>query len=166
VTTDNIDTAGTWVPLRVYRVDPNRDIINIQLDTVSIVEFPQGETVQILVQSYSKLNVADANGNQLTDSNFEVLPEFNAQNNALETSTDVEQVADDTGILQTTVDSPGGFQIGRDILAAGSGPEATGDVPNLTNIKRPLYADDLFVVFGKTASTGDVSYQIQFEQDW
>jgi len=166
VTTDNIDTAGTWVPLRVYRVDPDRDIINTQLDTVSIVEFPQGETVQVLVQAYSKLNVADANGNQLTDSNFEVLPEFNAQNNALQTSTDVEQVADDTGTLQTTIDSPGGFQIGRDILAAGSGPEATGDVPNLTNIKRPLYADDLFVVFGKTASTGDVSYQIQFEQDW
>jgi hypothetical protein len=166
LTTDNIDTASTWVPLRVYRIDPARDIINIQLDTVSIVEFPQGETVQILVQAYSKLNVADANGNQLTDSNFSVLPEFSAQNNALETSTDVEQVADDTGTLQTTVDSPGGFQIGRDILAAGSGPEATGDVPNLTNIKRPLYADDLFVIFGKTASTGDVSYQIQFEQDW
>jgi len=166
VTTDNIDTAGTWVPLRVYRVDPDRDIINIQLDTVSIVEFPQGETVEILVQAYSKLNVADANGNELTDSNYSVLPEFNAQNNALQTSTDVEQVADDTGTLQTTIDSPGGFQIGRDILAAGSGPEATGDVPNLTNIKRPLYADDVFVVFGKTASTGDVSYQIQFEQDW
>jgi hypothetical protein len=166
LTTDNIDTASTWVPLRVYRIDPDRDIINTQLDTVSIVEFPQGETVQVLVQAYSKLNVADANGNQLTDSNFEVLPEFNPQNNVLQTSTDVEQAVDDTGTLQTTIDSPGGFQIGRDILAAGSGPEATGDVPNLTNIKRPLYADDLFVIFGKTASTGDVSYQIQFEQDW
>jgi hypothetical protein len=166
LTTDNIDTASTWVPLRVYRIDPARDIINTQLDTVSIVEFPQGETVQVLVQAYSKLNVADANGNQLTDSNFEVLPEFNPQNNVLQTSTDVEQVANNTGTLQTTIDNPGGFQIGRDILAAGSGPEATGDVPNLTNIKRPLYADDLFVIFGKTASTGDVSYQIQFEQDW
>jgi len=166
VTTDTITSAGSWVPLRVYRIDPDRDIINTQLDTVSIVEFPQGETVQILVQSYSKLNVADANGNALTDSNYGVLPEFNPQNNVLETSTDVAQAADDTGTLQSTIDDPGGFQIGRDILAAGSGPEATGDVPNLTNIKRPLYADDVFVVFGKSATTGDVSYQIQFEQDW
>jgi len=35
-----------------------------------------------------------------------------------------------------------------------------------TNIKRPLYPDDYLVVLGKSESTGDLTYLVQFEQDW
>jgi len=164
--TDAIDTTGTWVPIRAYRTDPDHEIINEQVNTVDIALYSSDTTVELLLQSYGKENVADANGDPLVDSDFSTPPEMNSQNNNIETTSAIEQVANGSGTLQTSVDDVGGFQIGRDILPAGGGNSVSGDTTTPTNIKRPVYPDDYLVVLGKSSKTGDVSYQIQFEQDW
>jgi len=163
---DTIDTTDAWVPIRAYRTDPDREIINEQLNDLSIGAFSGNDTVELLLQSFAKENVADANGDALVDSDFETPPEMNAQNNNIETTTAVEQVVNGSGTLQTAVDDVGGFQTGRDILTAGGGNSLASDTATPTEIKRPLYPDDYLVVLGKSAATGDVTYQIQFEQDW
>lgn len=166
VHTDNIGTTGSWVPLRAYRIDPAREIINVQLRDVDIGEYSVSENVELLIQSFDTSNVADSGGNALEDSDFSTPPEFNGRNNVLETTANAAQFADSAGTLTTSASDPGGWQLGRGELYSGGGNNISGSTSSPENTKRPIYERDYILVLGKSPSTGDVTYQLEFEQDW
>jgi hypothetical protein len=110
--------------------------------------------------------VADSGGNALVDADFSTPEDFNAQNNVIETTSAVDQVADSTGTLQTTVDNPGGWQLSRGEIFTGGGNSTQGVTTTSSNVKRPLHPRDYMVILGRSSSTGDVTYRLDMDQDW
>jgi len=166
VQTDTVDTTGSWTPLRAYRIDPERGIVNVQVNALEAGKYTGNGDVELVGIAFDKSNVKDGAGDALVDSDFSVPAEFNPRNNVIESTNAVEQIADNTGTLQTSVTNPGGFQLGRSELYSSSGRTATAQTPLQGNVKRPLYERDYLVILGRTSATGDVSYQVQFEQDF
>jgi hypothetical protein len=166
VETDTIDTTGSWVPLRAYRVDPNRDIVNVQLTAFDIGKYTANDDVELLFQSFAPSNVLDSGGNTLVDADFSIAEDFDEQNSVIETSSAVAQVADSSGATGTSVSNPGGWQLARAELFTGSGKAVAGASRVPAGVKRPVYPRDVVVVLGKSGTSGDVSYQLQFEQDF
>lgn len=164
--TANVDTTGTWVPLIAIRVDPDRDITNVQLTDVSIGEFDTSADIELIAQSFAPENVADSNGDQLTDADFSTPALFNPQNNVIELSTAVEQVVNNDGTLTTSTDDPGGFQVGSAALFTGAGNTVTGTVPGDFTSKRPVYGRDIVVFMANAGGTADVTWQYRTEQNW
>jgi hypothetical protein len=164
--TVNVDDTNTWIPLFAVRTDPNRNIVNTQFTDLAISEFGGNADIRVSVNSFAAQNVADVNGNQLTDSDFSTPPLFNDTNNVLEVSEAVDQVVDSTGTLQSAMANPGGFQIGFDALNTGGGNTVTDNAPGPVASKRPLYPQDIAVVLANAGGTGDVTFQFRTEQDW
>lgn len=163
---DPITVTGAWEPLRAYRIDPDRDIINTQIQSVNVAKYTSSADVEMLIMAADKSRVLDADGNELTDADFAAPPEASATNNILEESTAVEQFPDNTGTPQTSMANPGGWQLGRAELLNASGNQVASTVSLESNAKRPFYSLDYAVVLGKSANTGDMSYALQAPQDW
>jgi len=164
--TQNVDATDTYVPIFALRVDPDRNIINSQLVDVAIGEFAGNADIELSVHAFDPSNVLDTDGNELTDSDFSTPAEFMRQNNAVEVSGAVEQVADSSGTTQTSMADPGGFQIGYDLLTTASGNDVTSEVNTSVLAKRPLYDRDIAVVLANAGATGDVTFLLRHEQDW
>lgn len=160
--TDDIDSIDTWVPIRAFRLAPDKDIVNVQLLDLSALSYSQDVTVRIQAQVFEEENVSFAD----TDS-WGVPGEWLAQNNAIQTRDDVSAIPDNDGTTAATKTNPGGFQIGRSILLPSAddfkkGSTEGGDVQQKRDVPQGIF----LVVLGKASSVGDVTYEISFEQDW
>lgn len=164
--TITVDTTNAWVPLFAFRTDPDRSIVNTQLTDIAISEFGGNADIRLTVNSFAPENVADANGNQLTDSDFSTPPLFSPTNNVLEVSDNVDQVVNGSGTLQSSMQDPGGFQVGFDALNTGGGNTVTDNTPGPVASKRPVYPQDIVVLLANAGGTGDVTFQFRTEQDW
>ena len=163
---DDITVTGAWEPLRAFRIDPDRHIVNVQIEDMDIGKYSVTDTVELLLMSADPSKVLDANGDPLVDADYATPPEWSPANNVLETSTAVDQFPDSTGTPQTTLQNPGGWQMGRTELFVGGGNQVTGTTDVTNGAKRPLYGQDVGVVLGRSVNTGTVSYQVQNTQDW
>lgn len=164
--TGSIDTAGDWQPIRAYRVDPDRNIVSVQIEDFTVRETQTSADTFLSLQSFAPENVRDTNGNQLQDSNFDTPNEQTSQNSVVEQNGNVEQVVDSSGTLQTTMTDPGGYQIQASAIYTGTGQDASVSAGVGATIKRQLTDRDYAVVLAKSSSTGNFSYDLQTEQDW
>lgn len=166
VFTDTIDTTGSWVPLRAFRVKPGDDVVRVEVPDVGIGKYSVSADVELLLNAFDPSKVLDSGGNELVDGDFSIPNDLSDENSAIETATAVEQVADSSGTTSTSVSDPGGWQLGRSELFDDSGNSSSSKTTTRSIVKRQLLPRDIMVVLGKSGSTGDVSYQIDFEQDW
>lgn len=164
--TDTLSVTGAWEPLRAFRVDPDRYNVNVQISNVSAGKYTQNADVEILLVAADPSNVLDGAGNTLTDADFSYPPESSSTNNVIQESTAVEQAPDNTGTPQSSMTNPGGWQLARSELLSDSGRTLASSAALGVEAKRPIYEQDFAVVLGKSPTAGDVSYQIQTEQDW
>lgn len=164
--TDSVTVTDAWEPLRAFRVDPARDVVTVQLSNVSIGKYSTSDDVELLMLAGDTSNVLDTNGDQLTDADFSVPNETSPQNSVIEESTAVEQFPDSTGTPQTSMTNPGGWQLARSELLSESkrALASAADIP--VEAKRPIYDGDIAVILAKSGTAGDISYQLQTEQDW
>lgn len=163
---DDVTVTDAWEPVRAFRIDPDRGIVNVQLSSVSVGKFSTNADIELLLLAGDPSNVLDANGNELDATDFSVPPEASEQNSVLEETTAVEQFPDSTGTPQTSMVDPGGWQLARSELLNESGNQLASTVALDVEAKRPIYTRDYAVVLLKSGSTGTVKYQIQTEQDW
>lgn len=163
---DTIGTTGSWVPLRAYRVDPDRDIMAVQTTNLSVGEYSASDDVELLFNSFDPSKVAASGGNQLGDADFVVPEDYTGDNSVVETSSAVAQVAGSGGVVASSVAAPGGFQVARGSLFDGAGNQVAGGDNPTGQLKRPVYSRDHVVILGKSDTTGDVAYQLRFEEDW
>jgi hypothetical protein len=167
VRTNSITVTGSWEPLQAYRIDPDRDIVNVQIDNLQIAEYGASADVELIGLAFDKSNVKDGGGNALEDSDFSTPVDFSPQNNVFETTSNVDQVVDSTGTLQTSMSNPGGWQLARgELFEAGTGNESQGATTTNPAVKRPFYPRDYMVIMGKSSTAGDVNYRLDVEQDW
>lgn len=161
-----IDTADVYQPLAAYRVDPDRFIINTEVEDFTCRKTTTSSDTYLLFQSFAKENVRDGNGNQLQDSDFSSPNSQSTQTSVLEVATNVEQVVDSDGNLQTGMANPGGYQVQSAALYTGTGQTKTTAVGPGAIVKRTVTDRDYVVVLAKSGATGDVFWDLQTEQDW
>jgi len=159
--------TGAWEPIHAMRIAPGQNIVNIQIKNTDIVAFDDGEDVTATIQLFDASNVADSNGDPLTNADFSTPPAHSEKNSALEVSNAVAQVADETGVLQPSMQSPGGYQVGYSSwYTVGTGTKTQRSSGGRTR-KRQLPDGDIGVVLiNATATTADVVGEIITEQDW
>jgi len=161
-----INTADTYVPVQAYRIAPDRKVVNIQVENLTVRETSSGEDVFTLLQSFPPSKVLNGSGNELQDSNFTTPPERQSSSTVVETNDNVDQITNDSGTITTSTDDPGGFQIASGALFAGTGQDSSQSTTPRGKIKRPLWATEIGVILVKSGATGDIQYDIAFEEDW
>jgi len=163
---ETISTTGEWVPHRAFRVGPDRDTVNVQVEAMSVRETGTGEDVFVLLQSFASSKALDSNDNELSDGNFTAPPERQEQSTAIQENGNVAKIADGGGTVTTSTTDPGGYQIAGAAIHAGSGEDASQQTVPRGKVKRPLWPDEIGVILIKSSSTGDLAYDITFEEDW
>jgi len=160
-------TTTEFEPLLAIRVDPDRLEVNTQFTILEPLEFDGNDDIVLIAQIFDKNNVLDGNGDTLVDSDYGVPTELSTTNSVLETSTAVEQVPDSTGSAQTSMTDPGGYQVAYGSLtSSGSGGSAQRVSSRARTQKRAVPNGDVAVIMARSPSTGTVTGDLQFEQDW
>lgn len=160
-------TTGEFEPLLALRVDPDRIEVNTQFSILEPLEFDGNDDLVLIAQLFDKENVLDTDGNTLTDADYSVPEELSATNSVLQSSTAVEQVPDSTGTIQTSMVNPGGYQVAYGSLTStGSGGSAARVSSRARTQKRAVPNGDVAVIMARSPSTGTVTGDAQFDQDW
>lgn len=159
---DDFAAADTWVPLRAFREEPDKDIVNSQLLSLKVLSFDSNDTIEIAALSFDETNVTFTG----TDS-WDTPDIWSGQNNALQTRSDVSQVADQNGTLVADALDPGGFQVGQAVLSPTDGKQfKKGVIETEVGVKRNIPDGDIIVIMAKSTGVGTVGYVANFEQDW
>lgn len=157
-----LGTTNTWVPLMAIRVDPNRFKINTTLDSIQVLNYTGNDQINLIVKSFNSEEITFTGG-----SSWDSPDGIISNESVLEVRSDVDTFFDSTGTAQSTSDTPGGYQIGRGLLSPTNNKFEKGFVSNKTpNVKRDLFDGDIAVVFAKSASTGDVNFEMVFLEEW
>lgn len=164
--TFNVGTSGTWLPQFALRIDPNNPNVNIQLSDVAIIEQNTQSDVRVSAQACDPSKVLDTNGNELTSADYSTPEILSDTNQALQISTAVEQIPDNTGATVTSTDTPGGWQVGYDSLFTAQGNNTADQAAGNIASKRPIYPQDVIVFIANAGGTGDVTINYRSEQDW
>jgi hypothetical protein len=164
---DYTGTTGEFEPLLAIRVDPDRQEVNTQFNILEPLEFDGNDDIVLIAQLFDKTKVLDGNGDQLDGADFTVPTELSATNSVLQTSLAVEQVPNNTGTPQTSMVNPGGYQVAYGSLtSSGSGGSAQRVTSRARTQKRAVPNGDIAVLMARSDSTGTVTGDLQFEQDW
>lgn len=164
--TFTVNTTGTYVPVVAFRKKPARELVRVEFTDTNVPKFTGGGDIFALLVACDKSNVRDANGNELTDSDFSNPNELNDLNNVVEASTNVDQFPDNSGTLVTSATNPGGYQLGLGTrYTSGSGGKITSTGAGIDS-KRVLSDADYAVLLARATATGDFDYETTIEQDF
>lgn len=164
--TATVPTADTWVPIHAFRIDPAREIINTQLRTTDVVEFDGSGDVRVMPRAFSPANLADSGGGALVDGDFSTPAEHSASSSVVESTSAVAQFPDSTGAVDTSTDTPGGYQLGfASWWSTGSGSK-TSQEGGTSTPKQGLYRGDVCVFLANATVSGDVTVEYVVEEDW
>ena len=159
--TDTIGTADTWVPIRAFRVDPDRLIVNVQVQNLTILSYSADDRVTVAYNSSPDAKVTFTG----TDS-WSTPPPLASSSSVIQTRTDIDTVVDRSGTSVSNTTEPGPFNLQTAALAPTDKQFQKGSSSSATREKANIPRDDVVVVFGKSASTGDVEYGNVWEEDW
>lgn len=158
---DSVTSTGVWEPLRAFRHQTNREDVNVQLFGSDILNYSSDDKIKLFAMAFdrSKVNFGSDGWS---------MPEgWSRQNNALETRTDITDIPSNDGTLTPTTSSPGGYQVGRSVLIPISGQLQKGASKGGGGKQKRGFSNKSYcVVLGKSGSTGDVTYETAFEQDF
>lgn len=154
-------TAGNWEPVAALRIDPNEDLVNVQLTGFQVMESVQNTDVQLLAISVDSDNT-DA-------TNFTTPNEHSDQNSVLQitdSTTDITTFPDSNGNIVTNSANSGGYQLGY----SSQYTEGTGTNERRSGgariRKRNIYNGDIAVILAKAGTATDLTFEFNTEQDW
>ncbi|WP_256394108.1 hypothetical protein [Natronoarchaeum rubrum] len=162
--TASVSATGTWVPIAALRIDPDRDIVNVQVKNTDVTEFGGDGDVTVMPMAVDPQNALTDGGSQPTDWSAPV--ELNPTNSVVETSASVDQIPDATGTVSTSAADPGGYQLGfGSRYSSGTGSKTTVSSGSATR-KREISSRDVCVFLANASVAGDVTVEVITEQDW
>jgi len=159
---ETIGTADSWVPLLAFRRSPGDRNVNLQVNSLQVLDYSETDNVVLICKCFDSSNVTFGG----TDS-WGPAEHITGQNSAVETREDVDQFADDTGTLVSNTATPGGYKVARSVrTAAGGGNNTrTATSPDI-DLKRSVFNGDVAVILGLSGTTGDVGYEFSVSEDW
>jgi len=158
---DTIDAAGTWVPLRAYRVDPDRGIVNSQLKELDLLSYSADDTVTVAIAAFPNSKVSFGGGDS-----WSTPPPLTPASSVIETRGDVSEIVNRSGTSTATTTEPGGFALSSATITPSGEKFKEGATGTTSDQKRNLPRDDIAVALGFSNSTGDVLYPNDWEEDW
>lgn len=167
----DIGSGNTWVPFGYgLRIDPDRDITNVQLTDVQVQEWGGSGDLRVIAQSFDPSKVADSNGNQLTDSDFSTPATLSSQNSVMQETTNIAQFADSSGTVGTSASNPGGWQVGFSSLYSGGQSQNASVTGANRQRKRQISDRDIvvFLAFATDSITDTASADVEYtlEEEW
>lgn|GEM_PF-2904747 len=158
---DTVGSTGAWVPLRAFRVDPNRQIVNTQLKELTALSYTSDATVTVAISAFPNAKVSFSGGDS-----WETPSPLTPTSSVIETRSDISTIVDRSGASASTATEPGAFALSSSTLTP-TGKEFKGGASSDTsNDKRNVPRDDIAVAMGKAGTTGDVLYATDWEEDW
>lgn len=155
----DIGTADTFVPVGAIRVDPNREIVNAQIDVLQPVDFSSDTDIELIGVAVDP-SKTDASG-------FDTPAEHNETNSVIEQTTTITEFPDSTGSVVTSASDPGGYQIGygsRYTSGQGSGSKERS---SSRTQKRQLSDRDIIVILARADDTlTSLTVEYRTGQDW
>jgi hypothetical protein len=151
----SVDTTGAWEPVAAVRIQPSNFLVTSDLRSISPTVTPSDAKFMTVAVDPSKTDA----------SNFAIPDETNGLASSIEATTDVTQIPDTTGTLQTSTNQPGGYQItwsSTDVQ--GQGATATTSSAVREELRR-LHDTDIGVVLVKADSTGSVEFEVNTLQE-
>jgi len=155
----NIGTANTWVPLTAIRVDQSRLKIRADLAFIQILGYSENENVAIIAKAFQSPGVTFTGGDSWSTPDG-----VDDANSIIQTRTDIDQFFDQSGTLTSTTNSPGGYIIGRTAQGTGDKSHAPRGRTQPGILKRSLYDGDILLILGKATGTGNVDYEVKFNE--
>lgn len=155
-------TANAWEPILAIRVDPDNDDVNMQFARLDILDYAANDTLELVLASFdsSKTNATGWG-----------VPEYHhAQNSALQSTTNVSQVANVSGTVEDFDDATkfGGYTLAASIDVDGGNVSGTAGTVNQNRVeKKALLNSDHAVFLARTGTTGSVlSFTWDVDQNW
>lgn len=148
--------GGGYEPLVALRIDPSRDLVNIQLTRLDPLATP-GTADQLLAVSVdpsktdADFNDPDDDG---TSEGARAPPEHNDANSALQFTKAVSTIPDSGGSVVSSATEPGGWQVGH--TASRSDNKNDPPVGAGQTRKRAIGLDgDVTIILGKSGTSGN-----------
>jgi hypothetical protein len=163
-------TDGTYEPLMALRIDPEREIVNVQALSLDPVEFTGSGDVQLLGIAVDEQKT-DADFDDPEDDGTDPGPaapiEHNSTNSVIQYTKDITTFPDSTGSTVSTATNPGGYQIAHGTYyTSGTGSKTREFTTDGRTSKRQISDRDVMVILANAAATGDVTLEYGTEQDW
>lgn len=155
-------TAEAWEPILALRIDPSNSGVNMQLARLNILDYAANDTIELVAASFddSKTNATDW-----------VVPDYHhAANSALQSTTNVSEVADDAGTVGDfgTDDKFGGYTLASAVDVDGGNVSGTeGTVNQNRQEKKAILNSDHVVFLARTGTMDSVlSFTWDVDQNW
>ncbi|MGK7370387.1 MAG: hypothetical protein ACNS64_09245, partial [Candidatus Halalkalibacterium sp. M3_1C_030] len=142
-----INTADAWVPLGAYRVDPDRQSVNVQLSNIDVVSFESNEDLKVMALAVDPSK---------TDASTWTTPtQLSPANSVIQEADTVTTFPDSGGTEVNQAQNPGGYQLGfGSWYASGTGSKTNVSSGSKTR-KRQISNGDIVVFVGYASATGD-----------
>lgn len=157
-------TDNTWLPVYALRIDPDNDSVNARLTELEVLRYGNNADLELVVSSMSPSKT------DISDTDWGVPGYHHAQNSALESTTSVSQVPDDTGTQKTLTSSDkfGGYTFASSSRETGGNTTSVSTTRSSTTIqKKSVLASDHLVFLARTGNGGgELTFQWDADQNW
>lgn len=158
---DVAGTNDTWEPVLAIRIDPDNADVNMQFNDLAVINYTANATIELVAASFDDDN---------TDATGFTIPEYHHDNNsALESTTNVSQVARDDGTVKTLEagEKFGGWTIAASVDVDGGNASGTAATSNQARQeKKAVLRSDHIVLLARTDTAGTLSYVWDINQNW
>lgn len=159
--TETIGTTGTWVPLFAVKEDFTNVEANFQINDLTLLRYSEDNRVEVIVKGFDEQEVTFTG----TDSWSSPSPLIDNET-VLQSRNDVDQINDNTGTLQSTTNSPGGYQLTRTVITPADQQFKEGIISASADINSSLFNQDIGVVLAKSLGSGDIEFELSFLEQW
>lgn len=148
-------TAGAYVPIAAFRVDPNDFLVTTDLLSIEPLSI-QGDTDFLTIAVDS--SKTDATG-------FDFPAETNGLSSSIQSTTNVTTLPDETGTVVTSTATPGGYQINFATSEQTGTGQNTSSVSTVRERRRRLHDTDVALLLAKADTTGAIEVKVNTEQE-
>lgn len=159
----DIQTTGAWIPVHAFRIDPNREIVDVQLTDTDVVTFSGSGSIRVMPIAVTPSK---------TDATSWRAPTEHSKTNSViqqagvRDAPAVSTLPDATGTPVASATDTGGYQLGYGSwYSTGTGSKTTVSSGSVTR-KRTVSARDVVVFAANATTTGQVTVEVITEQDW
>lgn len=155
-------TANAWEPILALRVDQDNENVNCQFSLLEVLDYGANDTLELVVASFDETKT-NATG-------WGVPIYHHDQNSALESTTNISQVANDSGTVEDLGAGTkfGGYTVAASIDVDGGNISGSAATVNQSRVEKKSILNSDHTVFLARTGTMDstLSFVWDVDQNW
>lgn len=157
-------STNTWEPIYAIRIDPDNDQVNCQFRELDILDYAANDDLELVVSGF------DPSKTDISESDWSVPDYHHSFNSVMQETTNVSQVADNSGTQKdlTSSDKFGGYTIASGADIDGGNTEGSAADQNQGRVeKKAVLQSDHYVFLVRTGTVDNVlSFTWDVDQNW